>query len=192
MDVFVIGNGLSRTGFDLESLRSKGHIIGCNWIYRDFLPDTVTMIDTPCIYDLIEIYGRGNPLPFKQLTQSISRKDILLDGVKIDERFAAPYFNNSGAMSTWYAIEHLNASRVFLIGIDFFRPTPALNTEGKPTNDVYGINTIGGQVQKCFNHMIDKYPHVEFIRVGPIEDSDKEFYKTEVHPKMTYMETLEI
>jgi hypothetical protein len=36
--VFCIGNGESRKGFDLESLRKHGTIYGCNAIYRDFMP----------------------------------------------------------------------------------------------------------------------------------------------------------
>jgi hypothetical protein len=42
---FVIGNGLSRVGFDLNTLRDKGTIYGCNALYRDFMPDVLIATD---------------------------------------------------------------------------------------------------------------------------------------------------
>ena len=34
-----------RQGFDLEKLRQHGTIYGCNAIYRDFMPDVLTVVD---------------------------------------------------------------------------------------------------------------------------------------------------
>jgi len=42
---FIIGNGVSRKGFDLEQLRGKGVIYGCNALYRDFMPDILVATD---------------------------------------------------------------------------------------------------------------------------------------------------
>ena len=42
---FIIGNGQSRQGFDLESLRGKGTTYGCNAVYRDFTPDYLVSLD---------------------------------------------------------------------------------------------------------------------------------------------------
>ena len=42
---FVIGNGQSRSHFDLNTLRGKGTIYGCNALYRDFLPDVLVCTD---------------------------------------------------------------------------------------------------------------------------------------------------
>jgi hypothetical protein len=54
--VFCIGNGESRKGFDLESLRPFGNIYGCNAIYRDFMPDVLTGVDHGIMH---EIYHAG-------------------------------------------------------------------------------------------------------------------------------------
>ena len=54
--VFCIGNGESRKGFDLESLRPHGTIYGCNAIYRDFMPDVLTAVDHGIMH---EIYHAG-------------------------------------------------------------------------------------------------------------------------------------
>ena len=54
--VFCIGNGESRKGFDLETLRPHGTIYGCNAIYRDFMPDVLTAVDQGIMH---EIYHAG-------------------------------------------------------------------------------------------------------------------------------------
>ena len=54
--VFCIGNGESRKGFDLETLRPHGKIYGCNALYRDFTPDVLTAVDQGICH---EIYHSG-------------------------------------------------------------------------------------------------------------------------------------
>ena len=54
--VFCIGNGESRKGFDLETLRKHGTIYGCNALYRDFMPDVLTAVDQGIMH---EIYHAG-------------------------------------------------------------------------------------------------------------------------------------
>ena len=41
----IIGNGLSRKNIDLNCLKGKGTIVGCNALYREFSPDYLTWID---------------------------------------------------------------------------------------------------------------------------------------------------
>ena len=45
-NAYVIGNGPSRKGFDLEKLKASGQTYGCNAIYRDFMPDFIFSVDT--------------------------------------------------------------------------------------------------------------------------------------------------
>ena len=54
--VFVIGNGESRKGFDLETLRPHGKIFGCNAIHREFMPDVLTAVDHGIMH---EVYHAG-------------------------------------------------------------------------------------------------------------------------------------
>ena len=53
-DVFIIGNGESRKGFDLTSLRKYGKIYGCNALYRDFQPDVLISVDQRMIKEIME------------------------------------------------------------------------------------------------------------------------------------------
>jgi hypothetical protein len=54
--VFLIGNGESRKGFDLNILKPFGRIYGCNAIYREFTPDVLVSVDHGIMH---EIYHRG-------------------------------------------------------------------------------------------------------------------------------------
>ena len=54
--IFCVGNGQSRKGFDLESLRPHGRIYGCNALYRDFVPDVLISVDHATMH---EIYHTG-------------------------------------------------------------------------------------------------------------------------------------
>jgi hypothetical protein len=42
---FVLGNGLSRLAVDLNQLKQRGRIYGCNALYREFAPDVLISTD---------------------------------------------------------------------------------------------------------------------------------------------------
>ena len=53
-NIFVIGNGESRKNIDLDTLKSKGKVYGCNALYRDFSPDVLVCVDTKMIFEVID------------------------------------------------------------------------------------------------------------------------------------------
>ena len=44
-NAYIIGNGPSRKGFDLNTLKATGQTYGCNALYRDFMPDFIFSVD---------------------------------------------------------------------------------------------------------------------------------------------------
>ena len=44
-NAYIIGNGPSRKGFDLNLLKPTGQVYGCNALYRDFVPDYLFSVD---------------------------------------------------------------------------------------------------------------------------------------------------
>ena len=65
-DTFIIGNGESRLGLDLDSLREKGKIYGCNALYRDFVPDVLVAIDEAVMFEIVSTgYQKENQCYFK-------------------------------------------------------------------------------------------------------------------------------
>lgn len=55
-NIFVLGNGESRHGYDLEQFKQYGKIYGCNALYRDFKPDGLISTDWAMMH---EIYSSG-------------------------------------------------------------------------------------------------------------------------------------
>ena len=53
-NAYCIGNGPSRKGFDLNLLRQKGQIYGCNALYRDFKPDFLFSVDAKMSREISE------------------------------------------------------------------------------------------------------------------------------------------
>lgn len=53
---FVLGNGRSRKGLDLDLLKTFGPVYGCNALYREFTPDVLVATDKP-IADAIQNSG---------------------------------------------------------------------------------------------------------------------------------------
>jgi len=54
--LFVIGNGESRKNFDLNLLKDKGKVYGCNGLYRDHKPDALICVDPGIMH---EVYDSG-------------------------------------------------------------------------------------------------------------------------------------
>ena len=197
--VFVIGNGLSRLGTDLEALKSEGHTIGCNFIYRGgwpgkettepFHPDTLCCIDSPP-QDQVRIEYGFHP-PFNMLTQNVRRTHVLYNREILDEcgwGSVGTYWNNSGVIATWFVCEWREPKTVYLIGIDFFRPSEAI-VNGKKSNDVYGIYTQGISIHRCFRHLCERYSDTEIVRVGAWKH-DADWYLEHVAPYMHMQETM--
>jgi len=68
--VFCIGNGTSRNGFDLESLRPHGRIYGCNALYRDFTPDVLCAVDQGIMHEIYQSgYCNENEAYFRDWTK---------------------------------------------------------------------------------------------------------------------------
>ena len=55
-NIFCIGNGESRKGYDLDKLKPHGKIYGCNAMYRDYTPDVLCAVDMGIMH---EIYNSG-------------------------------------------------------------------------------------------------------------------------------------
>ena len=49
---FVIGNGTSRVGIDLNHLKKFGKIYACNAVYREFNPDYLIAVDTKMVNEI--------------------------------------------------------------------------------------------------------------------------------------------
>ena len=82
---FIIGNGKSRIGFDLNQLRGKGTIYGCNALYRDFMPDVLVATDDR-MREEIELSEINEENPFEGVDELV--KKLIEEGDEKETRQA--------------------------------------------------------------------------------------------------------
>ena len=129
---FIIGNGKSREGFDLEQLRPYGEIYGCNAIYRDFEPDWLIAIDEPIT---------------KEIMESDFPKEKFINPA-FEEQFEHPEFNpfsrfrsNAGMNAMVEALKH-GKRELICLGFDFI-----INDDLSVSNLYDGTNAYGPETR---------------------------------------------
>ena len=105
---FVLGNGISRQGINLQQLKQLGTIYGCNALYREFTPDVLVATDKP-IAEAIQT--SGYPLTNRFYT----RRPLPESGaLKLPDKYRG---FSSGPNAT--ALAALNGhSKIYLLGFD--------------------------------------------------------------------------
>ena len=164
---FVIGNGKSREGFDLQQLREWGKIFGCNALYRDFEPDYLVAIDPPIIEEI-----NNSDFP--------KEKFII---PKEEEQFENPEYNpftrwrsNAGMNAIIEAIRK-GASNIYLLGFDFIIANDFATSNLYEGTNAYGPETRSNMTDnvnraKYLNWFVNKYaPGVMYTIVLPRMDN---------------------
>lgn len=164
---FIIGNGPSRKGFDLNKLKGKGTVFGCNALYRDFkdhsLPDYLVSIDEEII---------------KEIKKSSFPKNRFIVPPE-NEQFEDPEYNpyaryrsNAGVNAMLEAIKKRH-TKLYCLGFDFMltKPERSLGNLYDGTN-AYGPETRTRYIDnmnrvKYMQFLARKYRHVKFVFVVP-------------------------
>jgi len=112
-NAYIIGNGPSRKGFDLNQLKKSGQTYGCNALYRDFMPDYIFSVDTKITMEMCE-----NEVGLKTIHYAPS--------LEVNRPYSKgmlhlipnnPYWI-SGNQAFWTACVH-GHKNIYLIGFDF-------------------------------------------------------------------------
>jgi len=155
---FVIGNGRSRLGLDLYSLRGAGKIFGCNALYRDFAPDVLVATD-PGISQEIELSG------YPEHHEFYTRRPQHQSSKTIDKNFGF----SSGPVAVTYAASE-GFKRIYLIGFDLVGINNKHNNVYSGTPNYKEINSeatyYGNWVDQIFS-IAREYDTQQFVRVGP-------------------------
>ena len=190
---FVVGNGLSREGFDLERLRGYGTIVGCNRLHETFEPNYLVGIDTrmhPALHEAVK-----KPHSWKWINRDVDNNEhvITVDGVTVVkvEDINNGFINNAGLCATAFLAEILRVDEIYMIGIDWFLPV-----EGRVNNifEETGNRRQSKGIEKVWNTIPERNPGTKFHRVGAIPEADRAFYyeRLEGFKFMTDFETMPI
>ena len=170
MSAIVICNGPSRKEFDLNLLKGKGEIFGCNVVYREF--------------DGIDYHVLIDHGVFEELTQAgIDNKKIIPatgeDQYEPAHQPGGRYKNNAGVFAMEQAVKR-GHKLVYVLGMD------CIVAEGDFLGNVY-LNTknfpdkvsFDDQRRRLFyvDWFCQQYPAVKFVFVFP--DSIKKYNRIE-------------
>lgn len=156
---FVLGNGISRKGIDLDRLRQHGSIYGCNALYREFTPDVLVATDRPIAAAIQESgYAKNHQFYTRRPIEGLGAKSV-----------PKAYFGySSGPIATAIAAQDGHSS-IYLLGFDMGP------TESKRFNNVYAGTefykpedaqpTFAGNWIKQLIHITKDFTQCEFVRI---------------------------
>ena len=178
---FIIGNGPSRSNFDITKLKGLGTVYGCNALYRDFpkhdFPDYLVAIDPPIIEEIE--------------ASSFPKEKFIVP--PFDEQFEDPQYNqysryrsNAGVNAMLEAIKAKH-NVLYCLGFDFMMRSPklALGNIFDGTN-AYGPETRSRYVDnlnrvKYMQFLAGKYNKVKFKFVVPKFGNKDEYHNLNAH-----------
>lgn len=156
---FVLGNGISRRGVDLQQLRLLGTVYGCNALYREFIPDVLVSTDRPIATHIQESgYSSQNRFHTRRPMAGLGAQPV-----------PKPYFGfSSGPIATGLAAQDGHTC-IYLLGFDMGP------TENNTINNLYAGTefykqpdsppTFTGNWIKQLCRVAKDHPGVQFIRV---------------------------
>jgi hypothetical protein len=122
---FVLGNGVSRSGIDLNKLRNYGKIYGCNALYREFSPDHLIAVDSKMIVEITEANYHFNNIVWTNPNPTTKK----IPNINL--------FNPSLGWSSGPTALHLaslhNYDEIYILGFDYV----GLGDSGESVNNLY-------------------------------------------------------
>ena len=134
--VFLIGNGASRRAFELERLREKGTIIGCNALYREFSPDLLIVIDAKMINEVRKAGYKGRSI-------IAANRSTTIPGSMV---WRTERFNTSGCFGMKMITQLIKPSKCYMLGMD-----------GYPGNMYDGTVNYNSNTLQNFTGVINYY-----------------------------------
>lgn len=161
---FVLGNGTSRKGIDVEKLKEFGKIYACNAMYREFDPDYLIAVDVKMV---LEIARKGYQLTNKNVWTNTNKAYKDIPGLN--------YFKPSKGWSSGPTALHLatthSPQKIFILGFDY----QGIGTGNKRVNNIYADTpnykkstdgaTYFGNWLKQTSNILKENPKTTFIRV---------------------------
>lgn len=155
---FVLGNGVSRKGVDLNALHLHGSIYGCNALYRDYEPDCLVATDRP-IAEAIQTSG------YSKTHRFYTRRPMPdLGALQVPKQY---YGNSSGPIAC--SIAAMDGHRqIYMLGFDMGPDNQKFNnvyagTEFYKTPD--SLPTFTGNWVKQLIQIAKDFPRHDFYRV---------------------------
>ena len=108
---FVLGNGTSRKSINLEQLKTKGTVYGCNALYREFNPDYLVAVDTKMILEI-------NKAGYQHENSVWTNPNRAYHEMNRFNFFNPSKGWSSGPTALWLASTH-SVEEIYILGFDY-------------------------------------------------------------------------
>ena len=189
---FVLGNGQSRRGIEINELKEKGTVFACNAVYRTHQPDFLIAVDPKMILEIAETDYMLHNKVWSNFNAQYNKNPKILNHVNW---FKPSLGWSSGPTALRMACEH-GFREIYILGFDY---QGLAEKNGK--NNRYRLNNIFGdtrnykknndeatfygnwmnQTKKC----LKDFPDTKFHRVIPkgwFKPKDLEWNSNIDHP----------
>jgi hypothetical protein len=112
---FVLGNGESRTGIQIEDLKQHGTVYACNGVYRTDRPDYLIAVDPKMIFEIAETDYIFNNKVWSNFNAQYNKNQKILDHI---QWFRPSLGWSSGPTALRMACDH-RYKEIYLLGFDY-------------------------------------------------------------------------
>jgi len=173
---FVLGNGESRKGIQIEDLKKHGKVYACNGVYRTDHPDFLIAVDPKMLKEIAETdYMKHNQI-WSNYNAQYDKNQKILDYV---QWFKPALGWSSGPTALKLACDHKN-KEIYILGFDYAGHTnPKITSKAglnrfnnlykdtrnykKSTDEATFYGNWLSQTKKC----LQDYKDTQFYRVIP-------------------------
>jgi len=188
---FVLGNGQSRKGIDINDLKTKGTVFACNAVYRTHQPHWLVAVDPKMMLEIAETYYVVHNKVYSNYNNQYTKHQKLLDHVT----WSKPSLGwSSGPTALRLACEK-GFKDIYILGFDYQGLAESQNKNRFRLNNIFGDTrnykkhsdeaTFYGNWMNQTKRCLQDFADVKFHRVIPkgwFKPKDLEFKDNIDHP----------
>ena len=170
---FVLGNGQSRKGIDLNNLKEKGTVFACNAVYRTHQPHWLVAVDPKMMLEIAETDYVVHNKVYSNYNAQYTKHQKLLDHVT----WSKPSLGwSSGPTALRLACEQ-EFKEIYILGFDYQGLAVDANKKRFHLNNIYGDTrnykknndeaTFYGNWMNQTKRCLKDFPDAKFHRVIP-------------------------
>ena len=167
---FVLGNGESRRGIEINDLKEKGTVFACNAVYRTHRPDFLVAVDPKMIFEIAETDYPVHNKVWSNFNAQYNKHPKILNHINW---FKPSLGWSSGPTALRMACEH-GFKEIYILGFDY----QGLNQGKRFTlNNIFGDTrnykkrndeaTFYGNWMNQTKRCLQDFKDVQFHRVIP-------------------------
>jgi len=170
---FVLGNGQSRKGIDIDDLMQKGTVFACNAVYRTHRPHFLIAVDPKMILEIAETDYMIHNKVWSNFNAQYNKNKKILDHCNW---FKPSLGWSSGPTALRMACEQ-GFKEIYILGFDYQGISDGANKNRFKLNNIFGgtrnykkINdeaTFYGNWMNQTKRCLQDFQDVQFHRVAP-------------------------